>query len=224
MSGRRNQNYSNRLAYIPRFFWFLIPAALFLGVWLGHLPGGALPVHPDAQSSLNVYFSPNGGATDELVSLINNAKTSIEVQAYSFTSDPIIDALIDAKQRGIAVTIILDRSHLEYRNFRTGKTTMEPSTALKAFFNAGIPTYIDYRYDIAHNKIMLIDGSTIVTGSFNFSNSAEHYNAENMLVIQNLPALFARYQDNFDYHEKTSLLYQPGLTLPTTSNSADERE
>jgi len=224
MAGRNKQNYSYRLAYIPRFIWFLIPAALLLGVWLGHLSSGTSAVHPDAGSSLNVYFSPDGGATDELVSLINGAKSTIDVQAYSFTSEPIIDALVNAKQRGVTVNIILDRSHLEYRNFKTGKTTLQPSTALKAFYNAGIPTYIDYRYDIAHNKIMLIDLTTIVTGSFNFSYSAEHFNAENMLVIQNMPALFSRYESNFDYHEKTSLLYQPGMVLPVTPHSADARE
>jgi phosphatidylserine/phosphatidylglycerophosphate/cardiolipin synthase-like enzyme len=217
MAARRIPTYSNKFGFAP---WLLAALALFAGIWLGNLSAGAPPVHPDADTSLNVYFSPNGGATDQLVHLINQAKTSVEVQAYSFTSDPIINALIAAKQRGVAVTIILDRSHLEYRNYRTGKTTTEPSFALKAFYNAGIPTYIDYRYDIAHNKIMLIDGSTIITGSFNYSNSAEHFNAENMLVIQNLPALYARYQTNFEYHLKTSLLYQPGLTLPATTNSS----
>jgi phosphatidylserine/phosphatidylglycerophosphate/cardiolipin synthase-like enzyme len=50
--------------------------------------------------------------------------------------------------------------------------------------NAGLPTYIDDRHAIAHNKIVIIDGQTVLTGSFNFTKQADENNAENLLVIQ----------------------------------------
>ena len=169
----------------------LIFAALCLlaGIWLGHLRNHTPASHPQANSSLKVFFSPDGGATRELVQLINSARKSVEVQAYSFTSKPIIKALIQAKERGVDVEIILDRSNVERKNYRTHTYRRLISPGLDAVYTAGIPTYIDDRYLIAHNKVMVIDDHIIITGSFNFSYAAAHFNAENMLVIKNIPAV-----------------------------------
>lgn len=193
----------------------LIFAALCLlaGIWLGHLRSRLPASHPQADSSLKVFFAPDGGATRELVQLINSARKSVDVQAYSFTSKPIIKALIHARERGVDVEIILDRSNVERKNYRTHTYRRLISPGLDAVYTAGIPTYIDDRYLIAHNKVMLIDDRIIVTGSFNFSYAAAHFNAENMLVIKNIPALVSRYQKNFEFHEKTSQRYKPGLVL-----------
>jgi phosphatidylserine/phosphatidylglycerophosphate/cardiolipin synthase-like enzyme len=193
----------------------LVFAALCLlaGIWLGHLNNAVPQAHLHANSSLKVYFSPDGGATRELVKLLDAAQKSIEVQAYSFTSKPVIKALIRAKQRGVQVAIILDRSNVEKRNYRTRHYRRLISPGLDAVYTAGIPTFIDDRYLIAHNKVMLIDGHIIITGSFNFSYAAAHFNAENMLVIQNVPTLFKEYQKNFEFHEKSSQQYKPGLIL-----------
>jgi phosphatidylserine/phosphatidylglycerophosphate/cardiolipin synthase-like enzyme len=49
--------------------------------------------------------------------------------------------------------------------------------------NAGIPCLIDNAHAIAHNKVMVIDGQTVITGSFNFTKAAEVNNAENLLII-----------------------------------------
>ncbi len=83
---------------------------------------------------------------------------SILMQAYSFTSAPIAKALVEARERGVEVTAILDKSQ------RT-----EQYSSADFVLHAGIPTYIDDKHAIAHNKIMLIDGRTIITGSFNFT-------------------------------------------------------
>lgn len=61
-------------------------------------------------ASVQVYFSPDGGATEAVVREITAAKKSIYVQAYSFTSPPIAKALVEAKKRGLAVVAILDKS------------------------------------------------------------------------------------------------------------------
>ncbi len=191
----------------------LAALCLLAGIWLGHQHVTVPRAHLNTESSIKVYFSPDGGATRELVKLLDSADKSIDVEAYSFTSKPVIAALIRAKERGVNVAIILDRSNVEKKNYRTRHYSRRISPGLDAVYTAGIPTYIDARYLIAHNKVMLIDGHIIVTGSFNFSYAAAHFNAENMLVIQNIPALFMQYEQNFVFHEQTSQRYQPGLVL-----------
>lgn len=92
---------------------------------------------------------------------------------YSFTSAAIAQALVNAHKRGVAVQVILDK----------GQRTERYSSA-DFLAHAGIPTFIEARHAIAHNKIMIIDGAVVVTGSFNFTKAAENNNAENLLVIQ----------------------------------------
>ena len=100
-----------------------------------------------------VYFSPNGGCTDAVVKELDAAKESVLVQAYSFTSAPIAKALMEAHKRGVKVQVILDKSQ------RT-----EKYSSATFFQNVGIPTFIDDKHAIAHNKVMVIDGRIVITG------------------------------------------------------------
>ncbi|MDR3560846.1 MAG: phospholipase D family protein [Negativicutes bacterium] len=143
-----------------------------------------------------VYFSPNGGCTKAVVNALGAAKINVLVQAYSFTSAPIARALVDAHKRGVTVKVILDKSN------RT-----EKYSAADFIAHAGIPTFIDDKHAIAHNKIMVIDGHNVVTGSFNFTKAAEEHNAENLLVIDDA-ALAASYTRNWEIHRQHSTLYQ----------------
>jgi phosphatidylserine/phosphatidylglycerophosphate/cardiolipin synthase-like enzyme len=167
----------------------------FLSLLLVSLPlQAADPSFPTITS----YFSPNGGCTEAIVGALNGAKSTILVQAYSFTSAPIAKALVDAHKRGVDVQVILDKSQ---RTERYSSATF--------IANEGIPTYIDAAHKIAHNKIMIIDGKTLITGSFNFTKSAEEGNAENLLVISNAPELAQRYTANWKEHLDHSQPYQP---------------
>ena len=151
-----------------------------------------LPAHlaTSAQAQeIACYFSPDGGCTEAVVAEIQSARQSILVQAYSFTSTPIAKALVEAHQRGVQIAVILDKSNKTDRY-----------SAADFVRNAGIATYIDAEHAIAHNKIMLIDGRTILTGSFNFTKQAEKNNAENLLVIKDRPDLFNKYYANFQTH------------------------
>jgi phosphatidylserine/phosphatidylglycerophosphate/cardiolipin synthase-like enzyme len=71
---------------------------------------------------------------------------------------------------------------------------------------ARIPVKIDFVHDIAHNKIMIIDGEIVITGSFNFSKAAEDKNAENLLVIRDKD-LPAKYTENWKVHWEHSEPY-----------------
>jgi phosphatidylserine/phosphatidylglycerophosphate/cardiolipin synthase-like enzyme len=161
-----------------------------LKVFLLFLFVSFVPSHAEQSkpTSIAVYFSPNGGCTNAIVSALDAAQTSILVQAYSFTSAPIAKGLVEAKKRGVDVQVILDKSQ---------KT--EKYTSATFLFNAGVPTFIDGKHKIAHNKIMIIDGKTVITGSFNFSKSAEEGNAENLLLIDS-PELAKKYSENWKNH------------------------
>ena len=148
--------------------------------------------------SVRVYFSPNGGCTDAILQQISRAQTVILIQAYSFTSKPIAQALIAAQKRGVRITAVLDKSN------RTQKYSA--ATFLK---NVSIPVFIDDKHAIAHNKIMIIDNRAVITGSFNFTMAAETKNAENLLIIENLPDLIRAYRDNFQKHLRHSVAYRP---------------
>jgi len=143
-----------------------------------------------------VCFSPNGGCTESIVKEINAAKSEILVQAYSFTSAPIAKSLTDAFKRGVKVEAILDKSQRK-----------EKYTAATFLANAGIPTFIDDKHAIAHNKIMIIDRETVITGSFNFTKAAEEKNAENLLIIRNKD-LAGIYIKNWEKHKEHSEKYE----------------
>jgi len=142
-----------------------------------------------------VCFSPHGGCTESIVKEINAAKSEILVQAYSFTSAPIAKALLDAHKRGVKVEAILDKSQRKERY-----------TAATFLANAGIPTFIDDKHAIAHNKIMIIDRETVITGSFNFTKAAEEKNADNLLIIKS-KELAKIYIDNWYKHKEHSEEY-----------------
>jgi len=145
---------------------------------------------------IRAFFSPNGGCTQAIVDEIDSAKSEILVQAYSFTSAPIAKALVEAHKRGIKVQAILDKSQ------RTAHYTSASFLA-----NSKIPTYIDDRHAIAHNKIMIIDGTTVITGSFNFTKAAEEKNAENLLIIKS-GELAKLYVENWKNHKEHSGPYE----------------
>jgi len=79
-----------------------------------------------------VYFSPHGGATDAVIRELNKAKSTVLVQAYSFTSAPIVKALLNAHKRGVRIEVILDKNH---------KTQKYSSASF--LYNQGIPIKIE---------------------------------------------------------------------------------
>jgi phosphatidylserine/phosphatidylglycerophosphate/cardiolipin synthase-like enzyme len=158
-------------------------------------PSLALPQEHPPTCNWEVYFSPHGGCTEAVIRELNKAKSTVLVQAYSFTSAPIAKALLDAHKRGVRVEVILDKSQ------RTDKYS-----SATFFYNAGIPVKIDAQHTIAHNKVMVIDGETVITGSFNFTKAAEEKNAENLLVIRDRK-LAERYIKNWQEHAGHSEVY-----------------
>lgn len=144
---------------------FLLVACCFAG------QGFAAPVEPFAPVP-QICFTPGGRCDVLIIEAIDNAQKTIRVAAYSFTSKPIAAALIRARERNIKVWIVLDRSQLTARGGQ-------------AFVmrEKGIGVRFDLRHAIMHNKFMVIDNRLSITGSYNFTESAQKRNAENVLVL-----------------------------------------
>jgi phosphatidylserine/phosphatidylglycerophosphate/cardiolipin synthase-like enzyme len=140
-----------------------------------------------------IHFSPKGGCQDAILKEIKAARREILVQAYSFTSEPLTFALIEAKKRGVHVEVVLDKSN-----------EVEQHSDLHIFLEQGLPPLIDAHHPIAHNKVMIIDKKTLVTGSFNFTNQAELENAENLLILKGNPDLVQAYRQNYLAHKSHS--------------------
>jgi phosphatidylserine/phosphatidylglycerophosphate/cardiolipin synthase-like enzyme len=135
-----------------------------------------------------IHFSPRGGATEALVARVDAARESIFVLAYSFTSAPIAEALARAARRGVHVEAVLDRGQ---RRAKGGQG--------QRLANSGAAVYIDAKHAIAHNKVMVLDGQAVATGSFNFTGAAEASNAENLLILDS-PELARLYLEEWKKH------------------------
>ncbi|MCI0488568.1 MAG: phospholipase D family protein [Blastocatellia bacterium] len=145
-----------------------------------------------------ICFSPGGRCIKKIQETIDQAKISVLVQAYSFTSSPIAKALVRAHQRGVKVQVIFD-----------GARSTEPRSQAAYLDKEGVPTFSDNNHSIAHNKIVIIDDSIVITGSLNFTSNADERNAENTLILrdENLAAIYTR---NWRRHLKHSKIYRHG--------------
>jgi phosphatidylserine/phosphatidylglycerophosphate/cardiolipin synthase-like enzyme len=144
---------------------------------------------------MEAYFSPGGGATEAVTGEISQAKSEVLVLAYSLSSQPIVKALLEAHRRGLAVKIILDKSERG-----------EGLTPAVLLANAGASVLLDGRHGLAHSSCLIIDGQTVITGSFNYTKASEESNAEDLLIIRT-PRLAKVYRDVWEKHRAHSETY-----------------
>jgi phosphatidylserine/phosphatidylglycerophosphate/cardiolipin synthase-like enzyme len=137
---------------------------------------------PASPAGVTVCLTAGENCTDLTVEALDAAKTSILLQAYSFT---LLKALLEAHQHGVRVEVILDQSN------RTDKYS-----AVDFLANHGVPTAIDTAHAISHNRGIVVDGETVISGSLIFTKAAQEKNAENVLIIRD-QALAAQYTQNW---------------------------
>lgn len=157
----------------------------------------ALPaqaVELPAQGRVEVLFTPWDDAEGALLREIDTARQNIRVQAFLIASRNIARALIAAHERGVAVRVLADREMVA-----RGENSRVPD-----LHSSGIDVRLETRYTSAHNKILLIDVEgdhpVIITGSYNFTFSAQARNAENLLILRDNPALARAYLANWRRH------------------------
>lgn len=140
--------------------------------------------HVDTQ----VYFSPRGGCEAKVVELMTTATQSVDVAIYSLNNRAILEALNNAHKRAVKIRVLLDRVQ--------ASGNREETLALK---KAGIDVRIHSKNKIQHNKVGIFDGRKILTGSFNWTFSAETANEENCLVTDDqrvVKAYITRFNDH----------------------------
>jgi len=137
---------------------------------------------------LGVYFTPPAGAAQSIVKTIDASQSEVLVQAYGFTHNAIAQAIIRAHHRGVKVSVLLDQ-----KSDHTNRYVVD------LFNNAQVNMRQDGKHAIAHNKVIVIDQSIVITGSFNFTNSAETRNAENFLILKSA-SLAYRYKEEWLKH------------------------
>ena len=137
-------------------------------------PGRAQSDNPDMTAEvLGVYFTPPTNSVTAIIKAIDGSEREVLVQAYGFTHNGIAQALVRAHQRGVLVRVLLDKKSASSNRYVIG-----------ILENAQINVRQDGKHAIAHNKVMVIDLNKVITGSFNFTNSAATRNAENFLILK----------------------------------------
>ncbi len=139
------------------------------------------------------YFSPAGGVTAALLQHMAKAKREILLQGFTFHSRPIAEALVAAKNRGVHCEVLLDSI-----------TEKDSTSELNYLIDSGLEPQIDDTHGVAHNKILILDNKTLITGSFNFTRQAEEENAENILVVEGVPHLIHAYREAYLGHKAHS--------------------
>ena len=135
-----------------------------------------------------------------MIDVIDRAQAQVLMQAYLITNKKIASALIAAHRRGVDVRLLADatQSHAD-------------ATKIPMLAGAGVPVWLETRYQNAHNKVIVVDAATVaatvVTGSFNFTWAAQHKNAENILIARNNPPLAARYASNWERQRQQATAY-----------------
>ena len=144
------------------------------------------------------YFSPNGGCTEAIVAAIGQAKETIYMQAYTFDSERIGDALMDAEQQGVKIVILVDQGQ-----YKAGKASQ-----IDRLTNQNTLRYIVYvSGGCSHSKTIVIDEKDSIFGSFNFDKKAETTNFENSLHICNDPSIAKKIVKNTRERCKTKNKY-----------------
>ena len=142
----------------------------------------AAPVAYGTEPAYKLGFSPNGESLQVILHGIADAEESILVAAYSFTSKSVAEALLAAHKRGVKVAVVADR-----------KGNSGRYTAVNFLANHKVPVRLNGRYAILHHKFMVIDGTAVQLGSFNYTAAAANRNAENVLLLMDAPSIAAQY-------------------------------
>jgi len=135
-----------------------------------------------------VFFPPFDDAEQKALCMLDTAEHEVVIGHYNIRSQRMLDKLVELKNRGVAVLVTVDKDNAE-QPYNTGDDFLDAN---------GIPVVrhkpVAGQYSIMHLKTTVIDEEVVMTGSFNWNNTAAHANDENMLVLRDLD-LARKYRD-----------------------------
>lgn len=136
---------------------------------------------------LDIYFSPDDGVLSALVPLLESAQESIFFLAYSFTSNQLGDIVREKAAAGIKVGGVMDEEQV----------SSNQGTEFDPFRQADLDVRIDGINGLMHHKVFIIDQKIVAFGSYNFSQSAEERNDENLIIVYN-PVIAQQFVQEFE--------------------------
>ncbi len=139
-------------------------------------------------TEVEVLFSPEDNPARRIVELIREAQSSIRFLAFSFTSDEIAEAMLERAETGVTVQGVMERSQYE---------SNQGTELDRLNVNQNIEVRLDANPHNLHHKVIVIDGGTVITGSYNFSRAAEESNDENVLILHSAE-IAAQYLAEFE--------------------------
>jgi phosphatidylserine/phosphatidylglycerophosphate/cardiolipin synthase-like enzyme len=142
-----------------------------------------------AKPVVDVCYTPGGNCSNAIIAEIGGARSEVLVQASALTSKPVMDALVQARESGAYVAVILDHAH-----------PMAENSAFYLSSLRGLPTFIDAQHAVAGNNVVIIDKGTVITGSMVFTADDDAKNAENVVVIRSVDVA-GSYGANWNAHK-----------------------
>lgn len=136
---------------------------------------------------VQVCFAPEDGCLAQVLEQVRAARQEIVFLAFSFTSDELAQALVEMSGRGVQVSGVMEADQV----------VSNQGSEYEALRAAGLDVRRDGNPRNMHDKVIVIDRRIVITGSYNFSRSAEIRNDENLLILEN-PEIAKAYQDEFE--------------------------
>lgn len=138
------------------------------------------------KATIKSYFAAEGGVAGKVEAALNKAQHSIKFMAFSFTHDGI----------GAVVSKKFSQDHVTVQGVfeKTGSST--PYSEYGKMKQQGLDVKQDGNKNVMHHKVFIVDDKTVITGSFNFSDSADEKNDENLLIIED-PEIAKKYNEEF---------------------------
>jgi phosphatidylserine/phosphatidylglycerophosphate/cardiolipin synthase-like enzyme len=151
------------------------------------LPETPNPVVTIDGTQLDIYFSPDDGVLSALVPLLESARESIFFMAYSFTSNQLGDILREKAAAGLTVAGVMDEEQV----------SSNQGTEFDPFRQANMDVRMDGIEGLMHHKVFIVDQKIVAFGSYNFSQSAEERNDENLIIVYN-PLIAQQFVQEFE--------------------------
>ena len=149
-----------------------------------------------AEMAVQACFSPQGKCSTHILREIDNAKKELLVAVYAFTSDDLAGALVQAKKRGVIVQVIIDRE-FDSRNDKSKGKFLELQKIPVRRLSGGKPLNSDREAGLMHQKFAIVDRRVVFTGSYNWTQSADSFNDENLLLFRDAGPLAEEYRKIF---------------------------
>jgi phosphatidylserine/phosphatidylglycerophosphate/cardiolipin synthase-like enzyme len=155
--------------------------------------GGTEPLVTLQGVRIENYFAPEDGVAGKITGRLDQAQQSIHFMAFSFTSDAIGNAMLARAKAGVSVAGVFEKTGSETQYSEFGKMR-----------KAGLDVLQDGNPFVMHHKVIIIDGRTVIFGSYNFSNNADRDNDENLLIVDD-PALAQAFEAEFQRVREVAL-------------------